>query len=60
VALTRPASGELVWRHPRLVIEELFVSSPDAQVRESNKEQALRSIAAAFAGRIHDELSQTF
>ncbi len=49
-----------VWRHARLLADESFLSSADAQVRASNREQALRRLASELAGRIHDELTQTF
>lgn len=59
ISLVRGPERALVWRHDPLVLRELFLTSADPQVRESNKEQALRSLAARLAARIHDELSQT-
>jgi hypothetical protein len=50
----------LVWRHAELSAGESFLSSADAQVRASNREQALRRLASELAARIHDELTQTF
>lgn len=58
VSLLR-AGGDLVWSHERLALEERYLSSADAGVRESNREQALRKLAAEVAGRIHDEITQT-
>ncbi len=60
VAVFSGAERELLWRDERLTEAEQFLSSADAQVRESNREQALRRIAADLAARIHDELTQTF
>jgi hypothetical protein len=60
VALFSGTERALLWRDERLAEAEQFLSSPDAQVRESNREQALRRIAADLAARIHDELTQTF
>ncbi len=60
VSLLRSGTQELLWTHESLRLRELFLSSADAQVRESNKEQALRRIAAGVAGRIADEVAQTF
>jgi hypothetical protein len=60
VALFSGADRVLLWRDERLSEAEHFLSSADAQVRESNREQALRRIAADLAARIHDELTQTF
>lgn len=60
VTLLSGAERALLWRDERVVEAEHFLSSSDAQVRESNREQALRRIAADLAARIHDELTQTF
>ena len=60
VSLVRGPDRELVWQHNPLVLEEVFLSSADAQVGHTNREQALRRLASETAGRIHDELSQTF
>ncbi len=57
----RPAAGgEPVWRRESIRFTELFLSSPDPQTNESNKEQALRRLSALIAERIHDELFQRF
>ena len=55
----RRAGGAIVWSHEQLDLEERYLSSADAGVRESNREQALRKLAAEVAGRIHDEITQT-
>ena len=60
ISLLRSGTQELLWTHASLRLRELFLSSADAQVRESNKEQALRRSAAGVAGRIADEVAQTF
>ncbi len=60
VTLLSGAEHALLWRDEGLTEAEQFLSSSDAQVRESNREQALRRIAADLAARIHDELTQTF
>ncbi len=60
VSVQNVSTGQEVWRHPKLQVRERFQSSPDAQVYESNKEQALRRLTSEIAGRIHDELFQTF
>lgn len=53
-----PTSGdEAIWRSRELRVSERFLASGDPQVYESNKEQALRRLAAEVAGRIHDELT---
>jgi hypothetical protein len=51
-------ASELLWTE-RLVVYEQFLSSADAQIRESNKEQALQRLATGVAGRIHDELDRS-
>jgi hypothetical protein len=51
-------ASELLWTQ-RIVVFEQFLSSADAQIRESNKEQALQRLASDVAGRIHDELDQS-
>lgn len=60
VHVVRNGTGEEVWSQPGLRYSERFLSSPDPQVYESNKEQAMRRVTSALAGRIHDELFQTF
>ncbi len=60
VSVQNASTGREVWRHPRLEVRERFQSSPDAQVYQSNKEQALRRLTSEIAGRIHDELFQKF
>jgi len=60
VTLLAGPERTLVWRHARLLADESFLSSADAQVRTANREQALRRVAAELAARIHDELTQTF
>ena len=54
------AGGEEVWRVRRARFSERFLSSPDPQVYESNKEQALRRLSARIAERIHDGLFRGF
>ena len=53
----RAGSGDLVW-NGRIVVNELFLASPDAQVNETNKEQALRRLSGLLAERIYDGLFQ--
>ena len=60
VELLRGAPRERVWQHEGLRIREKFLASADAQVHVTNKEQALRSVAARLAGQLHDEIVQTF
>ena len=60
VELRRAAASEPIWRRDRIRFSELFLSSPDPQTYESNKEQALRRLSALIAERIHDELFQRF
>jgi hypothetical protein len=59
VELRRGNGRELVWRHEALVLREVYTTSADAQVRDTNKEQAMRRLASELARRIHDELTQT-
>jgi hypothetical protein len=49
---------KLVWQDGALRAEERFLASPDPQVYESNKEQALRRIASRLAQQVHDGLFQ--
>ncbi|MCH6562442.1 MAG: hypothetical protein IH800_08510 [Myxococcales bacterium] len=60
VSVQNASTGQEVWRHTRLEVRERFQSSPDVQVYQSNKEQALRRLTSEIAGRIHDELFQKF
>jgi hypothetical protein len=60
VFVMRSATMQNVWERNGWVLSEQFLSSPDPQVYESNKEQALRRLSAEIAGRIHDELFQRF
>jgi hypothetical protein len=59
VEVRRSGGGELVWRQPALRERERYLASSNAGVERSNREQAMRRIAAAVAGRIHDELAQS-
>jgi outer membrane lipopolysaccharide assembly protein LptE/RlpB len=52
------AAGDVVWQNPELRVAERFLASPDPQVYESNKEQALRRLAARMAQSVHDGLFQ--
>ena len=60
VQIRNPASGQTVWQASDLRISEKFLSSPDPQVYESNKQQALRRLSALLAERVHDGLIQNF
>ncbi|MFQ5697734.1 MAG: LPS assembly lipoprotein LptE [Myxococcota bacterium] len=57
VSLSR-VGGDLVWRHRDLRLLERYSASADPQAQASNREQALRRMAAGLAGRIQDELAQ--
>ena len=59
VEVRRGGGGERVWKQPNLRERERYLASSDPGVERSNREQALRRIAAEVAGRIHDELAQT-
>jgi hypothetical protein len=59
VEVRRGGGGERVWKQRKLRERERYLASSDAGVERSNREQALRRIAAEVAGRIHDELAQT-
>jgi hypothetical protein len=54
------ASAAPLWIAERMSRTERFSASADPNVYESNKEQALRRLAAALASQIHDEIFQTF
>lgn len=58
IAVDRLDTGESVLNLPTLTYTERFLASADPQVYESNKEQALRRIAARAASQIHDVLFQ--
>jgi len=60
IGVRRVSDGEVVLDLPALVYQERFLASADPQVYESNKEQALRRIAARAASQIHDVLFQRF
>jgi len=60
IGVRRLGSGEIVLDLPSLTYQERFLASADPQVYESNKEQALRRIAARAASQIHDVLFQRF
>ena len=60
VRVARRATQESVWELEQYRVDELFLASPDPQVYESNKEQALRRLSALIAERIHDGLFQNF
>ena len=53
----RAGSGDVVW-NDHIVVNELFLASPDAQVNQTNKEQALRRLSGLLAERIYDGLFQ--
>ncbi len=53
----RAGSGDVVWQQS-IAVDELFLASPDAQVNETNKEQALRRLSSLLAERIYDGLFQ--
>jgi hypothetical protein len=58
--ITRSRTGAVVWKDPQLQASERFLASPDPQVYESNKEQALRRISSRLAQQVHDALFQAF
>jgi hypothetical protein len=58
--LARTGSDEPLWRNYRLSLTERFLGSADPGVHESNREQALRRMTSALAGRVHDAVFQTF
>jgi len=60
IAVRRLGDSEVVLDLPILRFDERFLASADPQVYESNKEQALRRIAARAASQIHDVLFQRF
>jgi hypothetical protein len=60
VSIVRRSTQEEVWKRRGWTLSERFLSSPDPQVYQSNKEQALRRLSSVIAGRIHDELFQQF
>ncbi len=60
VSVSRAVSDEIIWQHPRLAVSDNFNSSPEPNVYESNKEQALRRLSSLISERIHDELFQRF
>jgi hypothetical protein len=60
VTVQRTDNGKSVIEGRELRFGERFLSSTDPQVYESNKEQALRRIAARAASQLHDELFQQF
>jgi hypothetical protein len=60
VSVERSSSRETVLSRKAVRYAERFLASADPQVYESNKEQALRRIAARAAGQIHDDLAQAF
>jgi hypothetical protein len=59
VSVIRPKDGETLWTSGARTQRERFLASADPQVYESNKEQALRRLAARVASQIHDDLFQT-
>lgn len=60
VSVERSNPRETVLSRKAVRYSERFLASADPQVYESNKEQALRRIAARAAGQIHDELALAF
>jgi hypothetical protein len=60
VSIERSPSGAVVWQRNGWTESERFTASADAQTYDSNRSQALRRLASLFAGRIHDELLQSF
>ena len=60
LSIQRRSETEFVLSHRDLRYDERFLASPDPQVYESNKEQALRRLSSALASRIHDELYQAY
>ena len=60
VSIERSPSGAVVWQRRGWAESERFTASADAQTYDSNRSQALRRLASLFAGRIHDELLQSF
>ena len=60
VSVRRAGQPEPVWSRNGWVWRERFLSNPDPQVYEANKEQTLRCLSAEIAGRIHDELFRQF
>jgi len=59
VSVQRQKDGDTLWASGARTQRERFLASADPQVYESNKEQALRRLAARVASQIHDDLFQT-
>jgi hypothetical protein len=54
------ADGEKIPLDATALAEsELYLASPDIEVARKNREEALRRVAAALAGRVHDVLVET-
>jgi len=60
VSVRLATTDEIIWQHSQLEVSDLFNSSPEPNVYESNKEQALRRLSSLISERIHDELFQRF
>jgi hypothetical protein len=58
--LVRGNGGAPLWEAYRIELRERFLESADPGVHATNKEEALQSMAAELAGRVHDVLVQTF
>jgi hypothetical protein len=60
VDLNVAKNGEVVWQRNDWQQSERFTTSADPGVYRTNKTQALRRMSSELAGRVHDELLQSF
>lgn len=60
VEMVRRPGLEEVWKNEHLELKTRFLASSDNEVYQNQKEEALRRLASGAAGRIHDELLQSF
>jgi hypothetical protein len=57
--VARPDGEKLALDETALTESELYLASADVEVARKNREEALRRVAAALAGRVHDVLVET-
>lgn len=56
LTLTNNATGEVIWRNPRLVHDEEYDVTPDIAFTDANKEDAVQRIARELAEQIYEEV----
>jgi len=60
ITLQNNRTGEVLWRNPRLVHDEEYTVEPIITFTDTNKQEAIKRIAAELAERMYEEMVQGY